>query len=44
MRSFGWGLDGYGRKFIHRYGDNKILFCVIPGCSVWDCIDLLGAE
>lgn len=41
MKKFGWGVDGYDRQHICKEGCNIIIFCVIPGCSVWDCIELL---
>ena len=41
---YGWGVDGRGRQHIDRDGDCIVLFCVIPGQSVWDCIDLLELD
>lgn len=43
--SYTWAVDGYERKFIvHRSDDHRILLCVIPGESVWDCIDALESQ
>ncbi len=41
MRRYGWALDGYGRVFLYEEGDDKVLFCVLPGISVYLAIDAL---
>lgn len=44
MHNYTWGVDGYGRQHICREGSNVVIFCVIPGCYVFDCIDALEGE
>ncbi len=45
MNDYSWGLDAQGRQHITRVDSNIVLLCVLPGCSVWDCMDLLdGAK
>ena len=44
MSDYSWGVDGYGRQHICLNSENTVLFCVIPGCSVFDCIELLEEQ
>ena len=44
MSLYGWGVDGYGRKHICYNRGREVLLCVIPGCSIWECIDILDYQ
>jgi hypothetical protein len=45
MDTYTWGADGYGRQTIclrDTSAQSVGILCVLPGCSVWDCIDELS--
>ena len=39
MNIYSWGVDGIGRQHICLNYENIILLCVIPGQSVYECIE-----
>ena len=44
MSIFAWGVDGFGRKTICLRDTSIVavgIMCPLPGCSVYECIDLL---
>lgn len=44
MKVYGWGIDGAGRQHICKKDGVIVLFCVLPGWSVWDCIEILSCD
>jgi len=44
MNKYSWGVDGLGRQYICLNNDVEILCCVLPGESVWWCMNLLEAN
>lgn len=39
MNKYTWGIDGHDRKHLTLNNSNIVILCVLPNCSIWDCID-----
>jgi len=44
MNKYTWGMDGHGIKHLTLHNSNVVILCVLPNCSIYDCMDDLDHD